>query len=160
VRGRRQWESKVLNMHLTRGFKGASAAPHLRCRAHRVSETFTHMRARPSETTTHARNASVPVEYGPATSTCGHDGTVTFVTSVEMPGPITAPTFTTTAMTTPTKRPQVTTAIITNKSSRASLQLTHEPGGYTRRMRSRAPTENMKSTTNTKIVQLSLSVTP
>jgi hypothetical protein len=77
-----------------------------------------------------------------------------------MPAPITAPTFTTTAMTTSTKRPQVTTAIITNKSSRASLQLTHEPGGYTRRMRSCAPTENMKSTTNTKIVQLSLSATP
>jgi hypothetical protein len=63
-------------------------------------------------------------------------------------------------MTTPTKRPQATTATIMNKSSRASLQLTHELGGYIRRMRSRTPTENMKNTINTKIVQLSLSVTP
>jgi hypothetical protein len=74
--------------------------------------------------------------------------------------PIIVPTFTTTAMTTPTKRPQATTATIMNKSSRASLQLTHELGGYIRRMRSCAPTESMKNTSNTKIIQLSLSVTP
>jgi hypothetical protein len=49
---------------------------------------------------------------------------------------------------------------ITNKSSRASLQLTHELGGYIRRMRSRAPTENEKNTNNTKIIRQSLSVTP
>jgi hypothetical protein len=67
------------------------------------------------------------------------------VTSTEMPAPITTPAFTTTAMTALTKRPQATTATITNKSSRASLQLTHELGGYIRRMRSRAPTENMKN---------------
>jgi hypothetical protein len=50
-------------------------------------------------------------------------------------------------------------ATITNKSSRASLQLTHELGGYIRRMCSRAPTENLKNTSNTKIHHLSLSVT-
>jgi hypothetical protein len=49
---------------------------------------------------------------------------------------------------------------ITNKSMRASLQLTHELGGYIRRMRSRAPTENLKNTFNSKIHQLSLSATP
>jgi hypothetical protein len=58
------------------------------------------------------------------------------------------------------KHPQATTATITHKSSRASLQLTHELGGYIRRMRSRTPTENMKNTINTKIIQLSLSTTP
>jgi hypothetical protein len=63
-------------------------------------------------------------------------------------------------ITAPTELPQATTAIIINKSSRASLQLTHELGGYIRRMRSRAPTENLKNTTDTKIVRLSLSATP
>jgi hypothetical protein len=67
---------------------------------------------------------------------------------------------TTTAITAPTKHIQATTTTITNKSSRSSLQLTHELGGYIRRMRSRAPTENMKDTTNTKIIRLSLSATP
>jgi hypothetical protein len=52
-------------------------------------------------------------------------------------------------MTVSTKRLEARTA--TNKSSRASLQLSHELGGYIRRMRSRAPTENLKNTTNTKI---------
>jgi hypothetical protein len=51
-------------------------------------------------------------------------------------------------------------ATITNKSSRASLQLTHELGGYIRRMHSRAPTENLKNTSNTKTHRLSLSATP
>jgi hypothetical protein len=83
-----------------------------------------------------------------------------FVTSAKMPAPITAPTFATTATTTLTKLPQATTATITNKSSRVSLQLTHELGGYIRRMRSHAITEDMKNTINTKIVQLSLSATP
>jgi hypothetical protein len=67
---------------------------------------------------------------------------------------------TTTAITASTKRPQATTATITNKSPRASLQLTHELRGYIRRMRSRAPTENLKNATKTKISRLSLSVTP
>jgi hypothetical protein len=77
-----------------------------------------------------------------------------------MPAPITGPTFTTTTMTALMKHPQATTATITHKSSRASLQLTHELGGYIRRIRSRTPTENMKNTINTKIIQLSLSTTP
>jgi hypothetical protein len=77
-----------------------------------------------------------------------------------MPAPITAPTFTATVMTTPTKRPQATMATTMNKSSRASLQLTHELGGYIQWMRSSAPIENMKNTINTKIIQLSLSTTP
>jgi hypothetical protein len=51
-------------------------------------------------------------------------------------------------------------ATITNKSSRASLQLTHELGGYIRWMRLRAPTENLKNTSNTKTHRLSLSTTP
>jgi hypothetical protein len=51
-------------------------------------------------------------------------------------------------------------ATITSKSSRASLQLTHELGGYIRRLRSRAPTENLKNTSNSNIHQLSLSATP
>jgi hypothetical protein len=80
--------------------------------------------------------------------------------SAEMPAPITVPTFIATAMTAPTKHPQATMATITNKSSRASLQLTHELGGYIRRMRSRALTENVKNTTNTKTIRLSLSATP
>jgi hypothetical protein len=89
-----------------------------------------------------------------------HDGTVTSVMSAEMPTPTTTLTFTTMATTTPTKRPQATTATITHKSSRASLQVTHELGGYIRRMRSCAPIENTKNTINTRIVQLSLSATP
>jgi hypothetical protein len=125
-----------------------------------VSAGLSLTRARPGETAAHSCDASVPAEYGPATSACGHDGMVTSVTSAEMPAPITVSTFTTTAMTTPTKRPQATMATITNKSSRASLQLTHELGGYIRWMRSHAPTENVKNTINTEIVQLSLSVTP
>jgi hypothetical protein len=140
--------------------KGANATPHLRRRARRVSGTFAHSRACPGETTAHSHDASVPTEYGPAEFAHGHDGTVTSVTSVEMPAPITAPTFTTTAITSPTKHPQATTTTITNKSSRASLQLTHKLGGYIRRMRSCAPTENVKNTTNTKIIRLSLSATP
>jgi hypothetical protein len=80
--------------------------------------------------------------------------------SAEMHVPITVPAFTMTAMTTPTKRPQATTATIMSKSSRASLQLTHELRGYIRRMRSCVPTENVKNTINTKIVQLSLSAIP
>jgi hypothetical protein len=55
---------------------------------------------------------------------------------------------------------KATMATITNKSSRASLQLTHELGGYIWWMRSRAPTENLKNTPNSKICQLSLSATP
>jgi hypothetical protein len=52
-------------------------------------------------------------------------------------------------------------ATITNKTSRVSLQLTHELGGYIRRMHSRAPTENLNNNTNTntKIHRLSLSAT-
>jgi hypothetical protein len=51
-------------------------------------------------------------------------------------------------------------ATITNKILQASLQLTHELGGYIRQMRSRAPTKDMKNTINTRIIQLSLSTTP
>jgi hypothetical protein len=114
----------------------------------------------PTHTCAHSRDASVPTEYRPTTSARGHNGMVTSITSAEMPAPITAPTFTATVRTTPTKHPQATTATITNKSSRVSLQLTHELGGYIRRMRSHAPTESMKNTVNTNIIQLSLSTTP
>jgi hypothetical protein len=160
ARGRKWWESKVLNLRVTRGFKGASAAPRLRHRARRVSGTFAHTRAPPGGTSAHSRDTSIPVEHRPATSARGHDGTITSVTSAEILAPTTTPAFTTTTMTTPTKHTQATTATITHKSSRASLQRTHELRGYIRRMRSCAPTENVKNTINTKIVQLSLSVTP
>jgi hypothetical protein len=139
-----------------RGFKGASAAPRLQRRARRVSETFAHARARPDKIGAHSHDASIPVEYEPATATPvrGHDGMVTFVTLAEMPAPTSTPTFTTTTTTTPTRRPRATMATITHKSSRASLQLTHELGGYIRWMRSRAPTENTKNIINTWIVQI------
>jgi hypothetical protein len=125
-----------------------------------VSARLSPTRADLSETTTHSLDASIPVEYGLAVSARGHDGTVTSVMSVEMPAPITTPTFTTTGKTTLMKHPQATMATITNKSSRASLQLTHELGSYIQRMRSRAPTENVKNTINTKIIRLILSATP
>jgi hypothetical protein len=139
-----------------RSFKGTSAAPHLRRRARCVSGSFVHTRARPGETATHSRDASILA----AMSVRGNDGTVTSITAAEMLVPTTTPTFTTTTTTTPTKHPQATMAIITHKSLRASLQLTHELGGYIRPMRSRAPTENPKNTINTRIVQLNLCVTP
>jgi hypothetical protein len=149
--------SKVLDLCPMRGFKGTSVAPRLRRRARHVSETFAHTRTRPGETTSHSCDASIPTEYGPATSTCGLHGMVTSVTSAEMPTPITASTFTTT---TPTRHPQAAMATITHKSSQASLRLTHELGGNIRRMHSRAPTEDTKNTINTRIIQLSLSATP
>jgi hypothetical protein len=132
--------------------KGADVAPHLQRRTHRVSETFALLRACPGETTTHSRDASIPAEYGLAESVRCHDGAVTSVTSAEMPAPIITRTFATTAITAPTKHPQVAMATITNKSSRASLQLTHKLGGYIRWMRSRAPAGNEKNTTNTEII--------
>jgi hypothetical protein len=46
------------------------------------------------------------------------------------------------------------------QNHKSYLQLTHELGGYIRRMHLCAPIENMKNTINTKIVQLSLSATP
>jgi hypothetical protein len=91
-----------------------------------VSAELSPTSVRPGETIAHSHDASIPAEYRPATSARGHDGAVTFVTSVEMPTPIIAPTFTTMATTTPMKLPQATTATITHKSSRESLQLTHE----------------------------------
>jgi hypothetical protein len=55
---------------------------------------------------------------------------------------------------------QDTTATIKLKSLRASLQLTRGLGGYIRRMRSHAPTENTENNANAKPTQLSLSTTP
>jgi hypothetical protein len=89
-----------------------------------------------------------------------HDGAVTSFMSAKMPVPITTPTFTTTPITAPTKHPQAATATITNKSSQASLQLTHELRGYIRQMRSHAPTGNEENTTHIDITWLSLSATP
>jgi hypothetical protein len=60
----------------------------------------------------------------------------------------------------PDETSKAATATNTNKSSRASLQLNHKLGGYIRRMRSCAPTEDLKNASNTKIHQLSLSATP
>jgi hypothetical protein len=140
--------------------KGADVTPHLQRRTHRVSETFARLHACSGTTIVHSRGASIPAEYGLAESARSHDGAVTPVTSAEMPVPITTPTFTTMAITAPVKHHKATTATITNKSPRVSLQLTHELGGYIRRMRSCAPTENMKNTTNTNTIRLSLSATP
>jgi hypothetical protein len=153
-------KAKFLNLHRTHDFKGASVAPRLRRRARRVSGKFSHTHAPPSETGAHSHDTSIHTEHGHAMSVCGRDGTVTFVTSAEIPAPTTTPTFTTTTMTAPTIRPQATMTTITHKSLRASLQLTHEIGGYIRRMRSRAPIENTKDTINTRIIQLSLSAIP
>jgi hypothetical protein len=140
--------------------KVAGATSHLRRRAHCVSETFDHTRVCPGETTTHSHDASIPAVYGLAESVRSHDGAVTSVTTAEMLMPITAPTIATTAMIALTKHSLAATAKIANKSSRASLQLSHELGGYIRRMRSRTPTKNEKSITNTKILRPSLSATP
>jgi hypothetical protein len=85
--------------------KGGGASPHLQLRTHQVSDTFAHSHACPGETTAHSRAASVPAEYGLAESARSHDGAVVSVTSAEMPAPIIAPTFTTTAPTAPTKHP-------------------------------------------------------
>jgi hypothetical protein len=60
----------------------------------------------------------------------------------------------------PDETSKTATVTNTNKSLRASLQLTHELGGYIRRMRLRAPTEDLKNTSNAKIHQLILSATP
>jgi hypothetical protein len=51
----------------------------------------------------------------------------------------------------PSKTSKTATVTNTNKSSRANLQLAHKIGGQIRRMRSRAPTEDLKNTSNTKI---------
>jgi hypothetical protein len=110
--------------------------------------------------TGHSHDTSVSAEYRLVESVRSHDRAVTSITLAEMPAPMTAPTFTMTAITAPTKHPQAATTTTTNKSSQVSLQLTHELGGYIQRICSRAPTENVKSTTNTKIIQLSLGVTP
>jgi hypothetical protein len=59
----------------------------------------------------------------------------------------------------PDETSKATTATNTNKSSRVSLLLIHELGGYIWRMRSRAPTENLNHATNTKTHRLSLSAT-
>jgi hypothetical protein len=112
-----------------------------------VSARLLLTRAHLGETDAHSRDALSPAEYGLTESARSHDGAATSVTSVEMPAPITALTITTTAITAPTKHPRAATATITNKSSRASLRLTHELGGYIRRMRSRAPTEYKKNST-------------
>jgi hypothetical protein len=121
---------------------------------------FAHSRERPGEIGTDSRDASIPTEYEPAMPACGHDETVTSVTSAEIPAPTTIPAFTLMTMTTLTRHPRATTATTTHKSPRASLQRTHGLGGYIRRMRSSTPTENTKNIINTRIVQLSLSATP
>jgi hypothetical protein len=110
---------------------------HLRHRARRVSKTFTHSHAQPSETAARNRDALTPgIPALTTTSTHHYDCNC------------------------PDETPKTATVTNTNKISRASLRLTHELGGHIRRMRSRAPTEDLKNTSNTKIHQLSLSATP
>jgi hypothetical protein len=92
--------------------KGASLTPHLRRQARRVSEAFAHARTRPGETTAHSRDASVLAECELAESACGHVRRVSRDARVHNCAHVT-----TTAMTAPTKCPQVTMATITNKSS-------------------------------------------
>jgi hypothetical protein len=162
VRGTRTiCEGKVPNQRSTHGFKGgrrdsSPLTPGLPCQ-----RDF-----RPRACAPRRNNRPLARRLGPAgcglaeSARSSHEGALTSVTLAEMPAPVTAPMFTTTAITAPTKCPQAATATITHKSSRVSLQLTHELGGYMWQMRSRAPSENMKNTTNTKIIRLSLSTTP
>jgi hypothetical protein len=147
-----------------------SAAAHLECRARRVSEVFAHARACPGETGAHSHDTSIPAEYGnlQCTRAVISNGHVRHV-SRDARAPSASPAFTTSptttvtttmTTTTPAKHSQATTATIKHKSPWVSLQLTHGLGGYIRRMRSRAPTENTENNTNAKSTQLSLSATP
>jgi hypothetical protein len=128
-------------------------------RARRVSKTFARSRASPGETATRNRDASIPATCRLAEPERGLNGVVISVMSAEMPAPMTTPHHHY-GRNCPDETSKATTATIINKSPRASLQLTHELGGYIRQMRSRAPTENPKNTSNSKIHQLSMSATP
>jgi type IV secretory pathway VirJ component len=72
--------------------KGTGLTLHLQCRARRVSKTFAHSRARPSETAARNHDASTPAMCRLAENEHGLDGAVTSVTSAEMPAPTTSPT--------------------------------------------------------------------
>jgi hypothetical protein len=72
--------------------KGRGLTLHLRRRAHRVSKTFARSRARPGETATRNRYASIPVTCRLTVPECGLDGAVISVTSAEIPAPMTTPT--------------------------------------------------------------------
>jgi hypothetical protein len=72
--------------------KGTGLTLHLRRRAHRVSKTFAHSLARPSEMAACNRDASTPVTCRLTETERGLDGAVTSVTSAEMPAPTTTPT--------------------------------------------------------------------
>jgi hypothetical protein len=94
ARGRRKANGKQSpNLALdTRFLKGTGLALHLRRRARRVSKTFAHSRARPSETAARNHDASTPAMCRLAENEHGLDGAVTSVTSAEMPAPTTSPT--------------------------------------------------------------------
>jgi hypothetical protein len=72
--------------------KGTGLTLHLRCRDRRVSKTFAHSRACPSETAARNHDASTPATCRLAENEHGLDGAVTSVTSAEMPAPTTSPT--------------------------------------------------------------------
>jgi hypothetical protein len=72
--------------------KGTDLTLHLRRRAHRVSKTFAHSHARPSETAARNRDASTPATCRLAETERGFYGAVISVTSAEMPAPTTTHT--------------------------------------------------------------------
>jgi hypothetical protein len=122
----------------------------------RLSPAHAHI---PAKTVARNHDASIPATCGLAEPECGLDGAVISVTSAEIPTPMLRPCHQY-GHNRPDETSKSTMATNTNKSSRASLQLTHELRGYIRRMRSCAPTENLKNTSNPEIHQQSLSITP
>jgi hypothetical protein len=87
---KRKAKSRTSAQHAV--LKGTGLTLHLRRRAHRVSKTFAHSRARPDETAAHNRDASIPATCRLAEIERGLDGAIISVTSVEMPAPTTTPT--------------------------------------------------------------------
>jgi hypothetical protein len=141
--------STVLNPCLTRGFKGTSAAPRLRRRALRVSAL--------SPTRMHTQAKQPPIRVTPR-SPWNTDLQRLCAVMMERSRPSRRPKCPCPLLRPHLPwRPRLPRRSIHKlqrlqshiKSSRASLQLTHELGGYIRRMRSLAPTENI---INTRIV--------
>jgi hypothetical protein len=117
--------------------KGTGLTLHLRRRARRVSKTFACTWARPGETVARNRDASIPTTCRLPEPMRGLMERSCWSHRARYPFPRLRPRHHY-SHNCPDKIYKATTATITNKSSRASLQLTHELGGYSRRMRSRA----------------------
>jgi hypothetical protein len=91
AREKKRMRSKVPNQCSTRGFKGGRPDSPPSASSPLCQQDFL-PRARPGETTTRNRDASVPTGCRLAEPAHGHDGAVMSVTSAEMPAPITTPT--------------------------------------------------------------------